>query len=156
MKSSPISVLVRRRRRVRCAWRCPSAFTLIELLVVMVILGLLVALIGPRVIQHVGRSKQGAAKVQIEMLASALSGFRLNMGRYPTTAEGLEALVKPPSGAEKWKGPYLTKRIVPKDPWDKDYIYRSPGQKEEFEILSYGKDGVAGGKGEDADVVSWE
>lgn len=128
-------------------------FTLIELLVVVVILGLLAALVGPRLFGRVGRSKQAAAQVQIELFGTALDQFRLDIGRYPTTAEGLEALIQNPN-LPGWEGPYL-KKGVPVDPWGNPYQYQSPGQHGEYDLWSYGADGAPGGEGENQDVVSW-
>ncbi len=131
-----------------------KGFTLIELLVVMVILGLLVGLVGMNVFKHVGASKQKAARAQIEMFGSALDSFRLSVGRYPTTAEGLEALRKNP-GIDAWDGPYLRKE-VPLDPWGRPYIYNCPGQHGDYDLVSLGADGQEGGEGENADIVSWQ
>ncbi len=131
-----------------------KGFTLIELLVVMVILGLLAALVGPRLFGHVGAANQKAAKTQIEMLGSALDAFRLDVGRYPTTAEGLNALMTNP-GIDGWNGPYL-KKALPNDPWRRPYQYQSPGTHGEYDIISYGADGAPGGDGENKDVDSWE
>ncbi len=128
--------------------------TLIELLVVMVIIGLLAALVGPRVFSKLGKSKQGAAKTQIELLGQALDQFRLDTGRYPTTSEGLEALQADP-GIDDWDGPYL-KKAVPLDPWKKPYRYESPGTHGDYDMVSYGADGAEGGEGEKRDVLSWE
>jgi general secretion pathway protein G len=129
-------------------------FTLIELLVVMVILGLLAALVGPRLFGHVGAANQKAAKTQIEMLGQALDAFRLDVGRYPSTSEGLNALVTNP-GVEGWNGPYL-KKGLPNDPWKKPYQYQAPGEHGDYDIVSYGADGAPGGEGESKDVTSWE
>ncbi|RMG57021.1 MAG: type II secretion system protein GspG [Deltaproteobacteria bacterium] len=134
--------------------RGTRGFTLIEILVVVVIIGLLAALVGPRLFSKLGKSKQAAAKLQIELLGQALDQFRLDTGRYPTTQEGLEALNTNP-GIEKWDGPYLKKK-VPLDPWGRPYIYRSPGEHGEYDLFSYGKDGAPGGSGENEDVTSWE
>ena len=103
-------------------------FTLIELLVVLVILGLLAGLVGPQVMKYLGGANTKTAKLQIEDFSTALDAFRLDMGRYPTTNEGLQALIAQPGGATRWNGPYLRKNIIPKDPWGNDYQYRSPGQ----------------------------
>jgi len=129
-------------------------FTLIELLIVMIILGLLAALVAPKMFQKVGSSKQKAAKTQISMFGTALDAFRLDLGRYPTTDEGLELLRKNP-GSSSWDGPYLSKDL-PLDPWGRQYVYRFPGERGEYELYSLGADGQEGGEGENADVTSWE
>ncbi|MBI5075231.1 MAG: type II secretion system major pseudopilin GspG [Nitrospirae bacterium] len=129
-------------------------FTLIELLVVMVILGMLAALVGPQIFGKVGKGKQSAARTQIEMLGQALDSYRLDVGRYPTTSEGLNAL-SANSGTQGWSGPYL-KKAVPNDPWQKPYQYQSPGSHGDYDLYSYGADGAAGGEGENKDVNSWE
>lgn len=131
-------------------------FTLLELLVVMVILGLLAAYVGPRYFAQVGKSEQGLAKAQIESFFKALDTYRLDVGSYPSTEEGLQALMRAPAGLPnpaKWNGPYLQKG-VPLDPWGRAYIYRTPGAQRDFEILSLGKDGLPGGTGDAADVSS--
>lgn len=130
-----------------------AGFTLIELLVVMVIIGLLVALVGPNVMGRAEKAKPQAARIQIENLASALEMFKLDVGRYPTEEEGLSVLRQAPSGVDRWDGPYLRKQ-VPKDPWDRDYVYRLAGK--DFEVLSYGADGADGGSNVDADILSSE
>ncbi len=135
-------------------FRNGSGFTLIELLVVMVIVGLLVALVGPKVFPKLGKGKQAAARAQIELLGQALDQFRLDVGRYPSTQEGLSALVTNP-GVQNWEGTYL-KKALPSDPWGKPYQYQAPGSHGEYDLFSYGRDGSAGGEGEDKDVTSWE
>jgi general secretion pathway protein G len=130
-------------------------FTLLELLVVLVILGLLAAVAGPRVIGYVGGAKSDTAKIQLEEFASALDLYRLEVGRYPTTQEGLDAMVKAPAGATGWNGPYLKKKAVPKDPWGNDYHYTAPGQHGPFDISSLGADNKEGGEGENKDVTNW-
>ncbi len=130
-------------------------FSLIELIVVLVILGLLAAVVGPRIFDKLAQSKQQIAKIQIKELEGALSLFSFDVGRFPTTSEGLEALARNPGNLEAWKGPYLSKNEVPVDPWRKPYVYRSPGQHGDYDLFSYGPDGVEGGEGENADVVSW-
>ena len=132
-----------------------AGFTLIELLVVMVIIGLLAALVTPKFIHQEEKAKVKAARAQVELLGAALDTFRLDVGRYPTSQEGLEALRQRPSGVERWDGPYL-KKDVPRDPWGNLYIYRSPGDNEPYELESYGADGIAGGSGDGADIKSWE
>lgn len=129
-------------------------FSLIELLIVMVILGLLASLVGPRMFGKLGMAKQKTAKTQIEMLMSALDAYRLDVGAYPSTQEGLEALARNP-GIENWHGPYLAKD-VPVDPWGRRYNYENPGQHGEIDIYTYGLDDQPGGDGENADVNSWE
>ena len=141
---------------LRRAFHQPAAgFSLIELLVVMVIIGLLAALVAPRFIRQEEKAKLKAARAQIELLGTALDTFRLDVGRYPTTQEGLDALRRQPGGAERWDGPYL-KKEVPMDPWGKPYVYRSPGDHGAYDLLSYGADGAPGGEGDNHDVTSWE
>ncbi len=132
-----------------------KGFTLIELLVVLVILGLLAALVAPKVLNRLGESKQKIARTQIDMLSAALDQFKLDVGRYPTTEEGLKALVENP-GVPNWHGPYLKKRKIPKDPWGRDYIYKCPGEHGDYDLYSLGADGKPGGTGENADITSWE
>ncbi|MDY6863728.1 MAG: type II secretion system major pseudopilin GspG [Thermodesulfobacteriota bacterium] len=132
-----------------------DGFTLIELLVVVLILGLLAAFVGPKMFGQLGKAEHQSAKTQIESLGTALDVFRLDMGRYPTTSEGLNALRQRVGSGERWRGPYL-KKSIPKDPWGEDYIYRCPGQHGDYDLFSYGADRVQGGEGDNADVVSWE
>ncbi len=126
-------------------------FTLLELLVVIVIVGLLAGYVAPRYFSQVGKSEVQVAKAQVESLEKALDQFRLDMRRYPTAEEGLQALVAAPANAVGWSGPYL-KKAVPSDPWGHAYVYRTPGGKGEFDLFSYGRDGKPGGSGEDADI----
>ena len=128
-----------------------SGFTLLELLVVIVIIGLLAGYVAPRYFSQVGRSEIQVARAQIESLEKALDQYRLDTRSYPSTEEGLEALVAKPASAQAWQGPYL-KKAVPADPWGRPYVYRTPGEKSEFQVLSYGRDGKPGGSGEDADI----
>jgi general secretion pathway protein G len=132
-----------------------KGFTLIELLIVLVILSLLAALVGPALVERLKPAKRTAAQSQIEEFMSALDTYYVDVGRYPSTEEGLEALRVKPSAAVKWDGPYL-KKDIPDDPWGNPYIYRSPGRNGGYEIISYGADGKEGGEGEGADVNSWE
>ena len=136
--------------------RAQRGFTLLELLVVLVILGLLAAVAGPQVMKHVGGAKSSTAKLQIEEFGAALDMYKLEVGRYPNTQEGLQALSEAPSGATNWNGPYLKKKTVPKDPWGNDYHFESPGQHGAFDIFSYGADNREGGEGDDKDVVNWQ
>ena len=136
-------------------FRRSRGFTLIELLVVLVILGLLAGLVGPQVMKYLGGANTKTAKLQIEDFSTALDAFRLDMGRYPTSAEGLAALVVQPSGATRWNGPYLRKNVIPKDPWGNEYQYRAPGQHGAFDLYSLGADNAEGGDGENQDVVGW-
>jgi general secretion pathway protein G len=131
-----------------------AGFTLVELLVVLVILGLLAALVAPRVLSYLGSSKTKTAQLQIMSFADALDLYRLDNQGLPTTAEGLKALVEKPASATGWNGPYLSQSKIPQDPWGNDYRYASPGQRGEYDILSLGADGKPGGEGENQDVVN--
>jgi general secretion pathway protein G len=131
-------------------------FTLIELLVVLVILGLIASVVGPRVVGYLGGAKSDTAKLQIEEIAAALDLYKLELGRYPTTEEGLQALVQAPPAATGWRGPYLKKKVLPKDPWGNPYHYASPGQNGVFDVYSYGADNRQGGTDDNKDIVSWE
>lgn len=132
-----------------------KGFTLIEVLIVMVILGLLAALVGPRMFGKVGKSKQKAAKSQIALFETTLDTYRLDVGRYPTSEEGLAALRHKPDDAENWDGPYLAKEVPP-DPWGTPYIYTCPGENGEYDIISLGADKTEGGEGENMDIVNWK
>ena len=132
-----------------------QGFTLVELLVVMAIIALLAALVAPKIFPKLGKGKTSAAKAQIELFGQALDQYRLDTGRYPSTEQGLQALLTNP-GEDKWQGPYLKKNLIPVDPWGKPYNYTSPGTHGDYDLYSYGRDGVPGGEGEDQDVVSWE
>ncbi len=135
--------------------RDTTGFTLIELLIVMVIISLLAALVAPRFFGQEKKAKQRGAKGQIALLESAVDTYRLDIGRYPTTAQGLEALRQRPDGIDKWDGPYLRKEL-PMDPWGNSYVYESPSEHGEYAIISYGADGKPGGEGIDMDIVSWK
>jgi len=138
------------------ARRGEAGFTLIEILVVITIIGLIMGLVGPRVLNYLTQSKVKAATIQIESLDGALDLYFLDIGRYPTTAQGLAALVQRPGGVSAWNGPYLKNGNVPSDPWSHPYLYRSPSDHGPYEIVSLGSDGQEGGTGAAADIKSWE
>jgi general secretion pathway protein G len=141
------------KRRIRSS----RGFTLIELLVVLLILGMIAGIAGPSVMSCLGDSKAKAAKLQIEEFGNSLDLFKIDNGRYPDSQEGLQALVQAPAAlGERWHGPYLKKKAVPKDPWNNEYQYVAPGQHGAYDLLSFGADGREGGEGESKDVVSWE
>jgi general secretion pathway protein G len=142
----------RPRRRVRGG---EAGFTLVEILVVITIIGLIMALVGPRVLNYLAESKVKAARIQVESFASSLDLFYLDAGRYPSTSEGLAALAQRPGGIDAWNGPYLRTGAVPNDPWGRPYIYRSPGEHGPYDLVSYGADGQQGGTGTAADIESW-
>ena len=137
-----------------------SGFTLIELMIVIIILGVLAMYIAPKFMERPGEAKQVKARLDITTFETALKLYKLDSGKYPTTEQGLQALVdKPETGdvPKKWReGGYLEKGRVPKDPWDNEYIYLSPGLKSDFDIISYGADGAPGGEGEDKDINNWD
>jgi general secretion pathway protein G len=143
-----------------CEWRQARqgsrrderGFTLVEMLVVITIIGLIMGLIGPRVLNYLGESKVKAAKIQLQSFSSALDLFNLDAGRYPSTAEGLAALVRRAPGVAAWNGPYLRGGNVPNDPWNHPYVYRAPGQRGAYDIVSFGSDGREGGSGTAADL----
>jgi general secretion pathway protein G len=136
--------------------RKESGFTLLELLVVLGIIAMLAGIVGPQVMKHMGESKVKAAKVQIEDLASTLDMYKLDLGNYPSTEDGLKALVESPDSAKRWNGPYLRKSKIPLDPWQNEYKYVFPGEHGKFDLMSLGADGREGGEGEDKDILSWE
>lgn len=132
----------------------PLGFTLLELLVVIVIIGLLASLVAPKYFNQIGKSNAKIAKAQIDALEKALDQYRLDVGAYPSTEHGLSALTAKPQGLDRWQGPYL-KKPAPADPWGHPYQYKSPGDHGDYDLLSFGADGQAGGSGEAADVTSW-
>jgi general secretion pathway protein G len=143
-------------RRASRERRCGEhGFTLIELLVVLAILGLLIGLVAPQVVKYLGRARTDAARVQIQNIAGALDLYRLDMRRYPTQQEGLQALVEAPTSMASWNGPYLQQKKVPVDPWSHPYVYRIPGEHSEYDLYSLGADNAPGGAGENQDVTNW-
>lgn len=128
-------------------------FTLLELLVVLAILAMIATFAGPQVFKWLSGAKSDSARIQIENLSAGIDLYRLEVGRLPPD---LTALVQAPTGVDKWNGPYLKKRVVPKDPWDNEFVYRVPGENGDYDLLSLGADNQEGGEGEDADVVSWQ
>jgi general secretion pathway protein G len=134
--------------------RIAAGFTLLELLVVMVIIGLLAGYVAPRYFSQVGKSEVKTAMAQINALEKALDQYRLDIGRYPSTEQGLAALVAKPQNEPKWQGPYLAK-AVPMDPWGRPYQYKAPGEKAEYDLLSFGRDGQPGGTGDGADITNY-
>lgn len=133
--------------------RSQKGFSLIELIVVLVILGLLAAVVGPKVFNKLAKGKEQIAKIQIKDLEGALQLYSFDMGKYPNSSEGLEGLIRNTSNSESWNGPYLSKNDVPKDPWDKPYGYRCPGLHGDYDLYSMGPDGTDGG---DDDICSWK
>jgi general secretion pathway protein G len=129
-----------------------QGFTLVEMLVVITIIGLIMGLIGPRVLNYLSESKVKAAKIQLQSFAGALDLFYLDAGRFPSTSEGLSALMQRTPGVAAWNGPYLKGNSLPNDPWNHPYMYRAPGDRAPYEILSYGSDGQEGGRGIAADI----
>jgi general secretion pathway protein G len=157
------STVALKRRSLRTSWRASRrarrrrserGYTLVEILVVITIIGLIMALVGPRVLNYLTESKVKTARIQIQSFASALDLFYLDAGRYPTSAEGLAVLVRPTAGITAWNGPYLKGGIVPSDPWGKPYVYRSPGEHGAYDVVSLGSDGQEGGTGTAADITS--
>jgi general secretion pathway protein G len=142
-------------RRLLLSARSEAGFTLVEMLVVITIIGLIMALVGPRVLNYLAESKVKTAKIQIQSIASALDLYYLDAGRYPSSAEGLAALVQPTGGNSNWNGPYLKGGLVPLDPWGRPYVYRSPGEHGAYDVVSHGSSGQEGGTGAAAEITSW-
>jgi len=146
-------------RQLRRKFKRPAGgeagFTLVEMLVVITIIGLIMSLVGPRVLNYRSESKIKAAKIQMQSFSSALDLFNLDTGRYPSSGEGLGALIQSTGTIPAWNGPYLKGGVLPNDPWGKPYVYRSPGEHGAYDILSYGSDGQEGGTGTAADIASW-
>lgn len=153
-RQTPLNAAAVGRAPVKCG---PAAgFTLLEILIVLVILGLVAAVIaGPQVFKYLGTAKSEAAKVQIERVAGALDLFRLEVGRYPTQQENLDALIERPAGVANWNGPYLKKREAIIDPWGRPLIYRIPGQFGEYDLYTLGADNAVGGEGENRDITNY-
>ena len=142
-------------RSLNQAMKNQAGFTLVELIVVVIIIGLLAGLVVPQFIKQEEKATAKAAKAQIELFGTALDTFRLDVGRYPSSQEGMAALMQRPGGVDRWDGPYLRKDLPP-DPWGKPYVYKSPGDHGAYDIISYGADGVPGGDGNNRDITSWE
>jgi general secretion pathway protein G len=133
-----------------------GGFTLVELLVVLVILGMIVALVTPQVLKYLGRARTDTARIEIQTLGNALDLYHIDMQRYPTQSEGLQALIEMPPGAARWNGPYLKQKKLPMDPWGRPYLYRSPGEHGDYDLFTLGADNAPGGSGENQDVTSWQ
>ncbi len=138
------------------AYARTRGMTLIEILVVLVLIGVVMGIVGGNFIQRGEKAKRDAARIEIGQIGQTLDLFKLEVGRYPTSQEGLQALIAQPSGVNNWNGPYWKKSTVPKDPWGNDYLYAFPGQHGAYDIVSYGADGKEGGEGADKDITSWD
>ncbi len=150
---------VARRSEPGCAvgaYARTRGMTLIEILVVLVLIGVVMGIVGGNFIQRGEKAKRDAARIEIGQIGQTLDLFKLEVGRYPTSQEGLQALIAQPSGVNNWNGPYWKKSTVPKDPWGNDYLYAFPGQHGAYDIVSYGADGKEGGEGADKDITSWD
>jgi general secretion pathway protein G len=150
----PVKTLQAKIKQSRSHKDRERGFTLVEMLVVITIIALIMSLVGPRVLNYLTESKVKAARIQIQSFSSALDLLYLDTGRYPSSAEGLQALTKPSSSMPGWNGPYLKGASVPNDPWGKPYVYRSPAERSKYEITSYGSDGQEGGTGTASDIIS--
>jgi general secretion pathway protein G len=133
-----------------------AGFTLIEMLVVLVIIGLVMSLVGPRVLNYLSEARVKAARIQIESLSNSLDLYYMDVGRYPTSQEGLDALVRRPAGLDLWNGPYIKAATVPADPWRNQYVYVAPGRHGPYDLMSFGSDGREGGDGVAADITNWQ
>ena len=150
-----VNGLLNRTRRNLHRRTSERGFTLVEMLVVITIIALIMSLVGPRVLNFLGESKVKAARIQIQSIETALDLYALDTGHFPSSSEGLDALMQRPGGGTSWNGPYLKGNAVPNDPWGRPYIYRSPGEHGSYDIVSYGADGKEGGTGATADINSW-
>jgi general secretion pathway protein G len=150
-----VNHLLTRNRRSSFRRTVERGFTLVEMLVVISIIALIMALVAPRVLNFLADSKVKAAKIQIQSLGSALDLYALDTGHYPSSSEGLDALMHRPSGEESWSGPYLKGNVVPNDPWGRPYIYRSPGDHGAYDIVSRGANGQEEDTGASASINSW-
>jgi len=150
-----VNGLLNRTRRNLHRRTSERGFTLVEMLVVITIIALIMSLVGPRVLNFLGESKVKAARIQIQSIETALDLYALDTGHFPSSSEGLDALMQRPGGVTSWNGPYLKGNAVPNDPWGRPYIYRSPGEHGSYDIVSYGADGKEGGTGATADINSW-
>jgi len=149
-----INLAIKKAVMSKVASKKVRGFTLLELLVVLVIIGLLVSFVGPRYFNQLGKSEVKMARAQIRALEDALDQYRLDVGRYPATEEGLTALNTAPAGAQLWQGPYL-KKAVPVDPWGMEYLYKAPGERGEYDLYSFGSDRQPGGMGDASDIGNW-
>ncbi len=141
---------------LRGAFGQRSGFTLLELLIVIAIIGLLASVVAPKLIGRIGKSKTVIARAQVESFSTALETYRLDTGEYPSQSQGLKVLIERPDNIQNWHGPYLRKRIIPDDPWGEPYVYRYPGEFDDYGLLSYGADKREGGSDEDTDILSWK
>lgn len=144
------------RRAVSGSVAGTRGMTLIEILVVLTLIGIVMGIVGGNYLGQGEKAKQKAAKLEIEQIGQTLDLFKLEVGRYPTTQEGLQALITAPAGVSNWNGPYWKKNTLPKDPWTNEYKYASPGQHGAYDVWSYGADGKEGGEGVNKDITSWE
>jgi general secretion pathway protein G len=149
-------VRLRRPYNYNCPHPLQAGFTLVEMLVVLVIIGLIMGLVGPRVLSYLSDSRAKAAQLQIESFSNSLDLFYVDTGRYPTTQEGLGALLQRPPGADRWSGPYLRSNSVPNDPWGNEYVYRSPGAHGAYDLMSYGSKGREGGENFESGIANWQ
>jgi general secretion pathway protein G len=154
--ASRITSLMRLRRPYNCPHPLQAGFSLVEMLVVLVIIGLIMGLVGPRVLSYLSDSRVKAARLQIESFSNSLDLFYVDAGRYPTTQEGLGALLERPPSADRWSGPYLRGNSVPNDPWGNSYMYRSPGAHGAYDLVSYGSKGREGGENSESEIANWQ